>query len=205
MHNLYCGLVYLLGPLLPCLAGDAGFMINLAYFALIKFGSPLTTHISGCTKVFVCARGGTLVCCGWGRRGLHQCRGYIQREYRTDQWQPLFPYPTPPASPLPAALTLRLTPFLASPPFFRTLLCLHPHALPPLPPTPTPSFARADLFTNASRHRHFQEQSDAPKCWYPPLHPRPYHGLYPFTETLNPQLLALLPPRRLKPALNPRP
>lgn len=31
-------------------AAVAGFMINLAYFALIKFGSPLTTHISGCSK-----------------------------------------------------------------------------------------------------------------------------------------------------------
>lgn len=31
-------------------AAVAGFLINLAYFALIKFGSPLTTHISGCTK-----------------------------------------------------------------------------------------------------------------------------------------------------------
>lgn len=31
-------------------AAIAGFLINLAYFALIKFGSPLTTHITGCTK-----------------------------------------------------------------------------------------------------------------------------------------------------------
>ena len=31
-------------------AAVAGFMINLAYFGLIKFGSPLTTHIAGSTK-----------------------------------------------------------------------------------------------------------------------------------------------------------
>lgn len=31
-------------------AGLFGFLINLAYFALIKFASPLSTHISGCVK-----------------------------------------------------------------------------------------------------------------------------------------------------------
>ncbi|EKX50954.1 hypothetical protein GUITHDRAFT_66600 [Guillardia theta CCMP2712] len=31
-------------------AAVVGFLINLAYFALIKYGSPLTTHISGCAK-----------------------------------------------------------------------------------------------------------------------------------------------------------
>ena len=31
-------------------AGVLGFLINLAYFALIKYASPLSTHISGCVK-----------------------------------------------------------------------------------------------------------------------------------------------------------
>jgi len=31
-------------------AGVLGFLINLAYFALIKHGSPLTTHIANCAK-----------------------------------------------------------------------------------------------------------------------------------------------------------
>ena len=47
----------LLGALpLVTISLAAGFMINLAYFALIKFGSPLTTHVSGCTKVRACVR-----------------------------------------------------------------------------------------------------------------------------------------------------
>ena len=53
-----------------------GFLLNLAYFVLIKHGSPLTTHIANCTKAALQA---TLWRWAWGvgdgARGM-EVRGF---------------------------------------------------------------------------------------------------------------------------------